>query len=133
MRHVPVALGLCVVVAMLLACSGGGPPSTEKASPELQAKRLELIKGLQREGVVKALESGEGKAAPKLIVTEKFMALEPKSKRTFCDAVFAYAHELRRDATSNDVTGLRELRLIHAVTGKQVGTYHPDSGGLSMD
>jgi len=98
------------------------PPGFD-ASPETQAKRMELINKLITQGIFQKVEKPG--SLPHVWVAPSFYSLNFDDKESFVSVVYAYyfAADPKVDLAV----------LYDSKTGKQVGVYGKVYGGLKMD
>jgi len=120
-------IGLLFMLFSLLACAS--PTSTHTSipsmdsSPEMQAKRLNLINKLISEGIFYKVEKPGDYAH--VWLTPLFHSLDFEDKESFVSVVYAYY--ISRDSKADTVI------LYDSKTGKHIGVYAELYGGLKLD
>jgi hypothetical protein len=127
---VVIFVGLAVAGALLNRPSPpGSPPTSVSApvatidkSPALQADRKKLIEKLIEEGVFQKIEVPG--SLPRLWVRTRFYAADFDQKQSFASVVYAYYFD------GSDPTDF--VRVLDSQSGKEVGRYSINDGGLKM-
>jgi hypothetical protein len=92
-------------------------------SPEKQAERKKFIEKLIAQGVFQKVDTMGGNL-PKIYVWPSFYNIDLDTKQSFVSVVYAYYFD---GSNFTDSVVLRDSR-----TGKDVGSYNPNLGGLKM-
>ena len=92
-------------------------------SPAKQAERKKFMEKLKSQGLIQKVDTMGGNL-PKIYVRPTFYNLDLDTKQTFVSVVYAYYFD---GSNFTDTVVLRDSR-----TGKDVGDYNPNTGGLKM-
>ena len=121
-------IGLVVLVsaanakALPLATSAG-TTTAHRGDPELQQKRLSLIRGAIALGIISKIE--DNGLVTRVLVGRQFIALSMDGKEQILNIVWAYYKT--EDPQKNVVL------VIDRKSGKKLGEYSPANHGLKME
>jgi hypothetical protein len=93
-------------------------------SPAKQAERKQFIEKIIAQGLIQKVDTTGG-SLPKMFVRPSFNNLDLDTKQSFASVVYAYYFD---GSNFTDVVVLRDSR-----TGKDIGNYNPNPGGLKLD
>lgn len=122
----PIAFILFIVVYLSASPTTPAPVSIDAsidASAEMQAKRYNFIQDLVAKGIILKFEKPA--TLPHVWVTPTFYALDFDMKETFISVVWTYY--IVQDSKATTVI------LYDSKTGKQVGVFAKEYGGLKLD
>ena len=91
------------------------------------------IKGLISDGMFQRIDTHEG-MLPKLYVMPSFRLLTFDNKNYAASICYMWAYAIPPDCPTSDLSECGSMLVIKdAMTNKQIGTYSPSGGGLSLD
>jgi hypothetical protein len=93
-------------------------------SPAKQAERKQFIEKLIAQGLIQKVDTAGGNL-PKMFVRPAFNALDLDTKQSFASVVYAYHFD---GSNISDSVVLRDSR-----SGKDIGNYNPNLGGLKLE